>query len=792
MIQEPQQPEIIEIPLANPMSTTVNSLSKNPLLNKDNNSQKNQNNNKSQRTLIQIPQQNSKPRIFLLTRPSKAQLVRLETQTVRPHPQRNLNLSQLHHPQKTATVTSQTQTKIIRIPFLPRSQVQTFSVKSNTNQVLKKDSKVQYLNDSQYSDHTQQEVIQDPITLQQANTNQLSPTSVETSSDQLQTQPESVKNTIAKSTVNNLNLSANKSKIIQSPAKAHSEIPLTLASMAGIELTGADMSLSQADMSGAMPPTATVEEINVPVFIDEYLQEVTASTTSVTTNNIFNTNNNNTNNNNISNNNHSNDKGNEVNNFLDTLDNFEFDINLLTENSSKNKETELEEQEDQQHLQQPLYHQQHQLTEVDDDKKLKQHQLELQEMLEDILFNNNNNNNNTSNNNTTYNINNSNNNNINDDMAANNDITEEIFAVAPGTDTVEMDLLDETENSSFGGMWQTEDAVDFNNIDNDFSINDCFINSQPCEVMFSTGYSQSQLSQNLMNDIFKAEPHIKPNYSPVATTSDVAAAHHIEVCEVYDDVDTFCTTEYIDVNSTVDCKETIAVVNPLKRNSSQTNQHMLEKRLKLRLDTKLCRENVFSQQSEITTPKVIDMIDQFNDDTMHTTAADSIKAIYDNLISTSPKSDSIKSEIIVDEISNDFSPPNTPYSVNSFSNQTSFINTAPSSPASSIATTTNASINTKRGRGRPAKTHSDIPDRSEIQHLSESEQKKVLERAKNNEASRKSRLKHKERDTALEREETELKHRYRELEVIWEDYIKMEKKLKAAVKRQYFKLQIDQ
>jgi len=37
--------------------------------------------------------------------------------------------------------------------------------------------------------------------------------------------------------------------------------------MAGIQLTGADEPPSRRDMSGAMP-TATVEEIDVPVFID--------------------------------------------------------------------------------------------------------------------------------------------------------------------------------------------------------------------------------------------------------------------------------------------------------------------------------------------------------------------------------------------------------------------------------------------------------------------------------------------------------------------------------------------
>lgn len=178
---------------------------------------------------------------------------------------------------------------------------------------------------------------------------------------------------------------------------------------------------------------------------------------------------------------------------------------------------------------------------------------------------------------------------------------------------------------------------------------------------------------------------------------------------------------------------------------------------------------------------------------MGPTAADSIRTIYFDLMSSSPKCISVKSEInLMDDTTNDFSPPNTPYSINSISNQTSFMNTAPNSPASSIATTSNTSTTTtKRGRGRPAKAHSDIPDRSQIQHLSESEQKKVLERAKNNEASRKSRLKHKERDNALEREETELKTRHEELQKELQEWKKMEKKLKTAMKRQYYQFRND-
>nr|XP_043068292.1 mucin-17 [Drosophila bipectinata] len=50
----------------------------------------------------------------------------------------------------------------------------------------------------------------------------------------------------------------------------------TLASMAGLQLAGADEPPSRQDLSGAMP-SATVEEIDVPVFIDEYLQDIEAT-----------------------------------------------------------------------------------------------------------------------------------------------------------------------------------------------------------------------------------------------------------------------------------------------------------------------------------------------------------------------------------------------------------------------------------------------------------------------------------------------------------------------------------
>ncbi|KAH8383440.1 hypothetical protein KR009_008611, partial [Drosophila setifemur] len=58
----------------------------------------------------------------------------------------------------------------------------------------------------------------------------------------------------------------------------------TLASLAGIQLTGAEEPPSRRDMSGAMP-TATVEEIDVPVFIDEYLQDIEATSSTCSSEN---------------------------------------------------------------------------------------------------------------------------------------------------------------------------------------------------------------------------------------------------------------------------------------------------------------------------------------------------------------------------------------------------------------------------------------------------------------------------------------------------------------------------
>ncbi|KAH8360029.1 hypothetical protein KR093_010231 [Drosophila rubida] len=92
--------------------------------------------------------------------------------------------------------------------------------------------------------------------------------------------------------------------------------PQTLATMAGIHLTGADMQ-SHQDMSGAMP-TATVEEIDVPVFIDEYLQNIEASSSTCCSSKTE-------------------ENGKEICSETDIFD-FDFDINLIAEDLIEQKE----------------------------------------------------------------------------------------------------------------------------------------------------------------------------------------------------------------------------------------------------------------------------------------------------------------------------------------------------------------------------------------------------------------------------------------------------------------------
>uniref|UniRef100_T1PDY9 Basic region leucine zipper n=1 Tax=Musca domestica TaxID=7370 RepID=T1PDY9_MUSDO len=793
-------------------------------------------------TVLKIPEQSSKPRIFLLTRPANLPLVRkIIPQTVEAH-QKELNPESPHLLETTKVKQKREITKIIKIKQAnQRHPLKLESIrKIPVNQVATHQYQVQQFMRRSYESKS-------PDSLQ-TQSKSLNPTllprqsvksNITTTTATIQTTNNTVPAATSYSNKSNL-----KQVVIGKKPSS------TLASMAGIELTGADMlSPTAADMSGAMPPTATVEEINVPVFIDEYLQEAAISTLSATSGTSVTTQNININNNN---NNHHNNNGNNCNNSkeavsideinqqtgfgVETFDeNFEFDIELLTETTSKDQDKEkLLEQAYQQPTQQQQQQQQTPLNlllttsggvnhinnfeknqeGVDVEEQQKQ---QLQSILDEILFGNSPSCSNNNNITITNNNNNSNTipmavNNLADICNNHNNMYDEngIFDLAPNSQNLNNDDLDlDILNPSF------ENAVDIHDIKNeDFPyIMDCngaensesicnlddpmfcgsLVMSSQSSQLTRTHSSVAELSQEIMN----AEPHISPNlihYSneyllldtPATSTSMAAAA---EANDGSNSQQIVCMDSFVD-DSTSFYNDDLAIMteeNPLKRSQSpQTLKHMQEKRAKLRLDTK--RRAV--EEGVLDTPGVVRLIDEQLSLPLKPAPEETTEDIFNSLIACSPheSSDSIltfKSEAIdMDYNSNDITPPYTPYSVNSSnSNQTNFsgiINQQPYSPAPSVATTC---ATTKRGRGRPAKIHSDVPDPSQLAHLPESEQKKVLERAKNNEASRKSRLKNKEREEAIEREERDLIQHNIYLNTEWQKLLRLEKKLRRACKR---------
>ncbi|XP_055908355.1 transcription factor stalky [Eupeodes corollae] len=110
----------------------------------------------------------------------------------------------------------------------------------------------------------------------------------------------------------------------------------------------------------------------------------------------------------------------------------------------------------------------------------------------------------------------------------------------------------------------------------------------------------------------------------------------------------------------------------------------------------------------------------------------------------------------------------TPSPSNSSSSSTLY-STNPNSPAVSQYGSNNGT--TRKPRGRPPKQHSDLPNPEILRNLPESERKRIEDRCKNNEASRQSRQKNKEKQLILlaeeeheERRNKELKSRMKHLE----------------------------
>lgn len=414
----------------------------------------------------------------------------------------------------------------------------------------------------------------------------------------------------------------------------------------------------------------------------EYLQQAAISSlsatttiqssTSVTTQNISNTNT--TTNNNNQNNRFNNINGrgrlNEVNqpdcSVVDnTFENFDFDIELLTETKSKDQDkaslTGEKGEKQQLQPQMQLLADIQQTTpinikldnsieditvnNIEESEKEQQEKQQLQLMLDEILFGNNNQscNNNIYFNNTyitTHNNNNNNNHTTKEiipmankqtiPMASNNmaelNNDENLFDFLPDSQMTYNDLvLDDLEN--FSPM--LEEAVDINLISNEALSLDMnqelegghsdFLNSQGRDMWLSSGAALSQ-------EIFEAEPHICTESFPYAEAEYYSqellplpslSSQQNDYNEEPSEHTINCPFEsiYGITTSSGDGVSKAAPSNPLKRNNSTLNKkHMQEKRSKLRLDTK-CRNVPLKEEEEhipLDTPGIVRLITEVN------------------------------------------------------------------------------------------------------------------------------------------------------------------------------------
>ncbi|XP_059219588.1 rho GTPase-activating protein gacU-like [Stomoxys calcitrans] len=416
------------------------------------------------------------------------------------------------------------------------------------------------------------------------------------------------------------------------------------------------------------------------IWCQEYLQQAaistlsaTTSSTSVTTSNINNSNSNTTNNNNNSTINYNNrynritsDSGKEsssssnteVNHLcLDTFENFEFDIELLTENKSKDQDKAstgqlLQKQlsaDDKHHLNQStttnlldhlIPYDIEEGTDTDTEKQKQQ----LQMMLDEILFGNteqqscsNNNNNNNPLNNNNNNCATLNPNTNSTAMDFNNDNffgdcnSDDIFNFPPTSQNLNDDNLFSDDFASINSS--IEDAVDINHMDNagiplmDFDLSQCsysnnYMHSQSPDVMFPCG-SQAMakpqtLAAALSQEILEAEPHVAPDLIHASTYSN---------CGVGDDNDNNnalsipIQVDFIDGHDnlheeTATCSETsTSTLQPMgggcespKLFNPSKSERMQEKRSKLHLDTK--RRRRMDEISPMDTPGIVNMLDE--------------------------------------------------------------------------------------------------------------------------------------------------------------------------------------
>ncbi|XP_030369395.1 uncharacterized protein LOC115620338 [Scaptodrosophila lebanonensis] len=432
--------------------------------------------------------------------------------------------------------------------------------------------------------------------------------------------------------------------------------PQTLASMAGIQLTGSEL-LSQQDMSGAMP-TATVEEINVPVFIDEYLQDIEAAS---------------------SRNSNKSDNGNEICTETDICD---FNMDLIAGGI------------------------------MDDDQLLCSIQNK------DDIFDNN----------LDF---------FMEDIERNGNLIN-----ISGNLHVTLDSCMKSSQNPMLGSFSQNSEILFNEepmIPDNNSITENF-----------TYCSQNSLGfGNLEHE--EAKPIIKQEVSGIYTSYKI----NENICV---GAKRTASTSGLDIFST----------QPAKRSN-----------LKLSL---VSTPNPTSQI--LNTPQLVDSILDFEE-------LKPKEEIHKDLLSTEENTVSTF---------NDFSAPNTPQSTYSAVSSSKLTNrtggsefitapVSPASPASTISTSQfsigSASGSVRRKRGRPAKEHSDGPDPELMSRLDDEERKAYTDRLKNNEASRQSRKKTKQREEEEIQEEKGLTTENDKLKIISERLQRQENRLKKAVENRF-------
>ncbi|XP_039954178.1 bromodomain-containing protein DDB_G0270170 [Bactrocera tryoni] len=504
--------------------------------------------------------------------------------------------------------------------------------------------------------------------------------------------------------------------------------------MAGIQLTGADEHMSPAFMSGATP-TATVEEINVPVFIDEYLQQPAATHTEAATNinNYSQISSNSSNSSSSSNICHSISSGNgsnannniiNGNGFVD----FEFDIDMFLDGSDA-----------------------------------------------ETYNNNHSNNNNKNNNSSTTSMSNNTLNNNGIDMA---DIDDTFLSCINNTNNNNY-IINNNSNAN-NNQWQQPINIKYENSENlsEFDLsNDLLLStdiSTAIDDFMPEFFECSEQAININgldfgNLLNNSQDPMLPCTSSTPSNSQQLSVNRLEPIvpkiEEHDEVPCDDDNMLVEIE---DMDIATPIIIPSLSSLPSNSSRMQQKRLKLHLPSAHIAD-------PLSTPTVLGGIVDLQVEQMAIGSTNYGETTIDDIV-----------EVLQDPSShpliyNEEDLPPTPRSYTSTSTYTNEY--MPSSPSPSNISSNQQMNSNKKKRGRPAKDRSDQPDPSKLLKMSEAERKKLMDRAKNNEASRVSRRKNKlreEREIRLENELLEANN-LRQAELMKLNKIK--DKLKRALKR---------